>query len=297
MAPLLTRVPVSVVIPAFNESHRLPVSLPLLAEALLRIPLPEVEVIVVDDGSHDDTARIALELLAGVPNSQVIRLGRNRGKGAAVRAGVAAATGDAIVFMDADLASDLADLPALLAALEHAEVALGSRRLGDGADRGPVRRLGSSLFNQLARSLVRLDVADTQCGFKAFRHAEAKRLFSMSRLAGFAFDVEVLALARLMGYRIMEVPVRWTEKPEGTFSIVRHTPAMLVDLLRARRWIRAAARGEPDKASPPPAVPAQADGPLEDAAATPGAPTPTSGGVLAHGELVGEGHGGGGDAG
>jgi glycosyltransferase involved in cell wall biosynthesis len=134
-----------------------------------------------------------------VPNSQVIELAGNRGKGAAVRAGVAAAAGEAIVFMDADLASDVADLPALLAALEHAEVALGSRRLGRGAALSAGWRIGSWAFHQVTRIFGPLDLADTQCGFKAFRHAEAKVIFGLSQVAGFAFDIEVLTIARALG--------------------------------------------------------------------------------------------------
>ncbi|WP_241834454.1 dolichyl-phosphate beta-glucosyltransferase [Pseudofrankia asymbiotica] len=239
----LDRVPVSVVIPAFNEARRLPWSLPVLADVLRRFPGSEL--IVVDDGSTDDTSRIAGELLRDVPNSRVIRLPWNSGKGAAIRVGVAAAVGEAIVFMDADLASDISDLPLLLAALEHAEVALGSRRLGRTADRAAARRLGSWAFNQLTRSLVSLDLADTQCGFKAFRHAEAKVLFGLSQANGFGFDVEVLSLARSLGYRIAEIPVRWSEEPGGTFRVVRHTPAMLAELARARRHARRSLPGRP----------------------------------------------------
>jgi arabinofuranan 3-O-arabinosyltransferase len=260
----LDLVSVTVVIPAFNEARRLPISLPVLSHALRTLPLPSTEVIVVDDGSIDDTARIAAELLRDVPNSRVISLSCNAGKGAAVRAGVEAATGEAIVFMDADLASDIADLPALLAALEHAEVALGSRRLGPDVNRDLVRRLGSSAFNWIARSLVPLDVADTQCGFKAFRRAEAKILFGLSRVSGFAFDVEVLAIARSLGYRIAEVPVRWEEKPDGTFRAARHTPGMLADLVRARRHVvragRQAAAARNGEARPPRELGADAAG-------------------------------------
>jgi hypothetical protein len=144
--------------------------------------------------------------------------------------------------MDADLASDVADLPTLLAALDHAEVALGSRRLGGGAERSAKRRLGSWVFHQMTRMFVPLDLADTQCGFKAFRHTEAKVIFGLSQVAGFAFDIEVLAIARSLGYRIAEVPVRWTEQPHGTFNALRHTPAMLADVVRARRNVHRAVR-------------------------------------------------------
>lgn len=249
----LGRVPLSVVIPAFNEGRRLPSSLPVLSDALRRFHLHDAEVIVVDDGSLDGTARIAADLLRDVPNGKVIRLPGNRGKGAAVRAGVAAAAGEAIVFMDADLASDVADLPALLAALEHAEVALGSRRLGRGAARSAGRRIGSWAFHQVTRIFVPLDLADTQCGFKAFRHAEAKVIFGLSQVAGFAFDIEVLAIARALGYRMTEVPVRWTEQPHGTFNAIRHTPAMLADVVRARRNVhRAVRRADLAFSGPPP---------------------------------------------
>ncbi|WP_018634819.1 dolichyl-phosphate beta-glucosyltransferase [Parafrankia elaeagni] len=224
----------SIIIPAYNEGLRLPESLPRLLASVGRIEMAEV--IVVDDGSTDGTACVAEDLLGGDPHHRVVRLPWNCGKGTAVRAGVSAARGQAIVFMDADGASDLNDLPLLLAALEHAEVALGSRRIGAGVTRTSGRKAGSWAFNQLTRSLVALDVADTQCGFKAFRHAEAKILFSLTRSTGFGFDVEVLSIARSMGYRIAEVPVRWSETPGGTFRMSRHTPAMLVDVVRARRY-------------------------------------------------------------
>ncbi|WP_045878020.1 dolichyl-phosphate beta-glucosyltransferase [Pseudofrankia sp. DC12] len=246
----MRRVPVSVVVPAFNEARRLPFSLPALVAALREFP--GAEVIVVDDGSADDTAGIATRLLRDLPAGQVIRLPWNSGKGTAIRAGVAAATGEAIVFTDADLASDVNDLPLLLAALSDAEVAIGSRRVGAGASRPYIRQLGSWAFNHLTRSFTAIDLADTQCGFKAFRRAEAKLLFSLSRASGFGFDVEVLAMATAMGYRIVEVPVRWSEEPGGTFSVIRHTPSMIVDLARARRYLHQAGRpvtlgaGQPD---------------------------------------------------
>ncbi|WP_101831409.1 glycosyltransferase, partial [Frankia canadensis] len=255
-------VPVSVIIPAYNEAMRLPGSLPPLVSALRRIP--GAEVIVVDDGSTDGTAAVAEEYLTGLRGGHVMRLPWNSGKGAAVRAGVSMARGESIVFLDADGASDLSDLPLLLAALEHAEVALGSRRIGGGAVRSNGRRVGSWAFNQITRSLASLDVADTQCGFKAFRGPEAKLLFSLARSSGFGFDVEVLSIARSIGYRIAEVPIRWAEVPGGTFRVTRHTPAMIVDVVRARRYLGRAAPGlviAPRSATsdgpppPPPTVP------------------------------------------
>ncbi|CAO5228195.1 dolichyl-phosphate beta-glucosyltransferase [Frankia sp. AgKG'84/4] len=234
-------VPVSVVIPAYNEAMRLPGSLPSLVSVMRGIP--GAEVIVVDDGSTDGTCAVAEEHLAELPGGRVLRLPWNSGKGAAVRAGVSVSRGASIVFVDADGASDARDLPLLLAALEHAEIALGSRRIGGGAVRTNGRRVGSWAFNQITRSLASLDVADTQCGFKAFRGPEAKLLFSLARSTGFGFDVEVLSIARSIGYRIAEVPVRWAEIPGGTFRVARHTPAMIVDVVRARRYLSRSAPG------------------------------------------------------
>ncbi|WP_261565479.1 dolichyl-phosphate beta-glucosyltransferase [Frankia gtarii] len=256
--------PVSVIIPAYNEAMRLPGSLPPLVSVMRKIP--DAEVIVVDDGSTDGTAAVAEEHLAGMPGGRVLRLPWNSGKGAAVRAGVSVAHGASIVFMDADGASDVNDLPLLLAALEHAEVALGSRRIGDGAVRSSGRRVGSWAFNQITRSLASLDVADTQCGFKAFRGQEAKLLFSLARSSGFGFDVEVLSIARSIGYRIAEVPIRWAEIPGGTFRVTRHTPAMIVDVVRARRYL---GRAAPGLVVSTPARPPAAGAPAGPAAATP----------------------------
>jgi hypothetical protein len=232
----LDHVLVSIVIPAYNEAHRLPRSMAKLVPYVRA--LGDTEVIIVDDGSTDGTVSLAERYLRELPQGRLLRLPWNSGKGSAVRAGVSMARGDAIVFMDADMASDLGDLPRLLAALGDAEVAVGSRRVGDGATRHSWRKAGSWGFNQIIRSLTSLDHADTQCGFKAFRHAEAKLLFSMSRATGFGFDVEVLALAHMLGYRTAEVPITWDEVDGGRFNMVRHTPAMIIDAARAGRLAR-----------------------------------------------------------
>jgi glycosyltransferase involved in cell wall biosynthesis len=199
----------SIVIPAFNESTRLAATLATLSA---RVGDVDAEIIVVDDGSRDDTAAVARRLLADAPPSRVIELPENRGKGAAVRAGVAAATGLRVLFMDADLATDLAALDTVLPALDDADIAIGSRAVPGAvvlnATRG--REVMGRVFNRMVRVLARLPVHDTQCGFKAFRGPVAKRLFGMSRIDGFAFDAEVLVYARALGMRIVELPVTWT---------------------------------------------------------------------------------------
>lgn len=200
----------SVVIPAFNEAERLPRLLRSLPDF---VEVDHTEVIVVDDGSSDTTVAVAEHELTGFTNGRVLSLVSNQGKGAALRAGVAAARGARVVFMDADMATDLGDLAPLLAALGDHAVAIGCRvsagsRVSSGSRH---RRLMGTSFNWMIRRITPLGLSDTQCGFKAFRGPEAKVLFHLSEEDGFAQDVEILALAAQLGLSIAEVPVRWTE--------------------------------------------------------------------------------------
>jgi hypothetical protein len=205
-----TRPDLSIVLPAYNEASRLPVSLPALTEHLAGRS-GRTEVILVDDGSTDDTVRVASQLLKGTPNAGVLRLGRHGGKGAAVRAGVARATGHHIAFMDADLATDLEFLDPLLAALDEVHIAIGSRSAPGAVVNGvtPSSDATHRAFNQLSRLTTGLDYYDFQCGFKAFRGSSGKLLFHMLREKSYAFDVELLVLAEQIGYSVREVPVHW----------------------------------------------------------------------------------------
>ena len=228
----------SVVVPAYNEARRLKTTLPALVNV---VDGAGAELIVVDDGSDDDTAAVAAAHLADLPGSKVVRLPLNSGKGAAVRAGVAHARGRSIVFMDADLATDLGDLPALVDALDTADVAIGSRVLPASTVEGATTaraRMGRT-FNRLSRAVTGLDLRDTQCGFKAFRAPVAQLLFHLGVVDGFAFDVEILALAKRMGYRVTEVPVHWHAVAESRVDVVRDPARMLRDVvLTQARWRR-----------------------------------------------------------
>ena len=231
---------VTVVVPAFNEATRLAATLPVLAAHALR---HDMEIVVVDDGSTDHTAQLAAAILGPPRAGHVVRLEHNMGKGAAVRAGVAVARGDAVVFMDADLATDLGDLPALLAGLDDHDIVIGSRRVAgavvsDGAGR---RQIGAA-FNVVVRSLTGLSIADTQCGCKAFRADAARRVFALARTDGFAFDVELLLIATRLGLSIDERPVRWHAVPGSKVSRLRDPVRMTADVWRVRR--RWSARGE-----------------------------------------------------
>ena len=226
----------SVVIPAYNESARIGATLRALASVTAD---RDVEVIVVDDGSTDDTAVLAEELLGPSNRSRVLRQERNRGKGAAVRAGVMDARGDAILYMDADLATDLEALPRFLDELRVADVVVGSRSVvGAVVEQGTWdRALMGRAFNALARASTRVPIHDTQCGFKAFRSTAARNLFTLARSDKFAFDVEILVLAQRLGYQVLERPVRWTAVDGSSVRRVTDSTRAAIDVLRiALRW-------------------------------------------------------------
>ncbi len=228
-------VELTVVVPFFNEAHRLGQTL----AQIVALAGADVEVILVDDGSNDGTPD-SLDIAArATPGVEVVRIPHNRGKGAALRAGVARSTGDHLVFMDADLATDLSDLPLLRRALDDAEVAIGTRAT-DAAeihDATWLRTAMGGVFNRAVRISSGLRLRDTQCGFKAFRGDVGRWLFAHSSTDGFAFDVEVLMLANRCGMRIAEVPVRWTEVP-GSKVRFADPFKMSWDLLRIRRRVR-----------------------------------------------------------
>jgi dolichyl-phosphate beta-glucosyltransferase len=197
----------SLVVPAYNESARLVDTLDRCV-AWLNASMPSWELVVVDDGSVDDTRALALRAAAAEPRIRVVSDG-HRGKGGAVRLGMLAARGDWRFFADADLSMDLDQLPRFLAT--GADVAIASRE-APGAERigEPVsRHLIGRVFNALVRLLVVPGLSDTQCGYKLFSANAAQQLFSMARLDGFAFDVELLYLARRAGFQVREVPITW----------------------------------------------------------------------------------------
>jgi len=225
----------SIVIPAYDEAARLPLSLPVLIEHLEQRH-GRTEVIVVDDGSTDDTVAIATDLLAGVPRSGVFQLGAHAGKGAAVRAGVARAVGHRIAYMDADMATDLAHLDPLLELLDDVHLAIGSRSAPGAVTSGvtPSSDAAHRSFNALARRITGLDVTDFQCGFKAMRGPHGKLLFHLLTERGYAFDVELLALADRLGLAMRELPVHWKAVRGSHVRIVVDSGAMALQVTRMR---------------------------------------------------------------
>lgn len=225
----------SIVIPAYNEAARLPRTVAEVS-AWLDAARPDSEIVVVDDGSTDDTRAVLGAMRE--PRLVTIFAAENRGKGAAVTRGVLAARGEQIVFLDADLAYPLEQLDALLARLDAgADVAIGARDLlreENRASYAPIRRAATAIFNGLVTLTVGLKARDTQCGFKAFRRAAARALFSTLTTERFGFDVEVLFLAERWGLRVDRVPVRMRANVESSVRLVGDSLNMAADLLRIR---------------------------------------------------------------
>jgi dolichyl-phosphate beta-glucosyltransferase len=231
---------VSYVLPVFDEEQR-------VAELLRRlVPTADelghtLELVFVDDGSEDDTVALLEAARANEPRIRVERLPENRGKGAAVRHGMLTARGALRVTMDADLSTDLEALPRLIAGLEAGyDVVLGSRNLPGAVlgSRQPFSRelLGRG-FRRLAAKLFAPEVSDFTCGFKGFRAAAAEAVFERTTIDGWAYDVELVVVARLLGYRIGEVPVRWSHASGSKVDVPWAVLEALSDLVRiaARR--------------------------------------------------------------
>jgi dolichyl-phosphate beta-glucosyltransferase len=233
----------SVVIPAYNEALRIA---PTLAQVVSHLEerLPgRWEVVVVDDGSRDATRDVVAGYAAQHSSIRLLALARNRGKGAAVRAGVLAARGAEILFSDADLSTPIEEVHALRAALDRgADVAIGSRlAAGDAVRTQPLLRRAMGRIFRLAVTLLGYRalaaLRDTQCGFKLFRAPVARTLFAALRIDGFAFDVELLEAA-CARYRVAEVAVAWTHVAGSKVSPALDGIRMLRDLARLRLAVR-----------------------------------------------------------
>jgi hypothetical protein len=237
----------SLVVPTFNESGRLAEGLDRLRRAAAEgaVDLDSTELVLVDDGSSDDTRTRADALAATFPVARVVPLVRNHGKGAAVRAGVLAATGDKVAFADADMAIDPTHLPALLEALDRVPVAVGSRSVHGRVDYGTrLRTDAGRAFNLVVRGIGGVQLTDTQCGFKGFRRGPGVLLALLLTTDGYAFDVELLWLASRLGLDVEVVPVTWLDVPGSSVRVVHDSARMLVDVAASRRRRRVVALGE-----------------------------------------------------
>jgi len=197
------------------------------------------EVLVVDDGSTDNTAAVAEQFRALDSRVRLLRNPGNRGKGYSVRHGMLEAAADWLLFTDADLSAPIEELDKLLAAAvdKGVAVAIGSRAVDRsliGVHQSAFRENAGRLFNLLMRLVTGLPFWDTQCGFKLFEREAAHRVFRLQRLTGFGFDVEVLFIARRLGYGIAEVPVRWDHVAGTKVSMIRDSLRMFTDLAHVR---------------------------------------------------------------
>jgi len=227
----------SIVIPAYNESARLGASLDSVFAYVHRQGW-DAEVIVVNDGSRDNTADIVRSHAEKEPMLRLVENPGNRGKGYSVRNGVLHAEGRIILFSDADLSSPIEEAPKLFEALNAgADIAIGSRwlRAETQTQRQPLhRQLFGRIFNLLLRLTLGLQFADTQCGFKAFKRAAAQAIFPLQKIERWGFDPEILFLARKLGFKVQEVPVAWGHSGGTRINPLVDGAKMFQEMLRVR---------------------------------------------------------------
>lgn len=232
MAPAYT-----IVIPAYNESARLGTSLEKVL-AYVHAQRWNAEVLVVNDGSRDNTAEIIRAYAAKDPLLRLIENPGNRGKGYSVRNGMLNAKGDVVLFTDADLSSPIEEASKLLTALdEGADIAIGSRwlRVETQTQRQPLyRQFFGRIFNLLLRLTLGLNFKDTQCGFKAFKQPAACAIFPLQRIERWGFDPEILFLARKLGFKVKEVSVVWGHSGGTRINPLVDGSRMFLEMLRIR---------------------------------------------------------------
>ena len=233
----------SVIIPAYNEADRI---LPYLSSVTSYLDRRGhlYELLVVDDGSQDDTVARVEAFCAGASPVRLMRLPRNTGKGAAVRTGMLEARGELRLLADADGATPIEELERLQSRLQKgADIAVGSRSLASHDRRFCVharwhRTVLGNCFNGIVRRLGIDGISDTQCGFKLLRGSVARDLFSVGRVNGYGFDLEILYIAQRRGYRIEEVPVNWRDQPGSKVHVLRDGARMIRELLAVRHHYR-----------------------------------------------------------
>jgi glycosyltransferase involved in cell wall biosynthesis len=227
----------SIVIPAYNEGKRLGATLEKVL-AYVRRQGWDAEVIVVNDGSRDNTAELVRAFAAKDPVLRLVENPGNRGKGYSVRHGILSARGDVVVFSDADLSSPIEEMPKLLGALAAgADIAIGSRWLRAELQtqrQSPLRQVFGRVFNLLLRIILGLKFKDTQCGFKAFTRRAAQTILPLQRIERWGFDPEILFLARKFGFRVDEVPVLWGHSGDTRIHPFLDGARMFQEIVRVR---------------------------------------------------------------
>ena len=227
----------SIVIPAYNESARIPATLRSVVDCI-RARGWDAEVVVVNDGSLDNTADVVRKFARTAPEVRLLENPTNCGKGYSVRHGILQALGEIVMFTDADLSSPIEEAEGLFAAIaQGADIAIGSRWLATSRQthRQPLyRQLFGRCFNLLTRMVMNLPFADTQCGFKAFTRNAAQTVFQLQTIERWGFDPEILFIALKRGYQISEVPVSWAHDARTRISYLRDGMQMLKELAIVR---------------------------------------------------------------
>jgi glycosyltransferase involved in cell wall biosynthesis len=227
----------SIVIPAYNESARIERTLARVMECVEQQGW-DAEVLVVDDGSRDNTAAIIGQWMERYPRLHLVQNPGNRGKGYSVRNGLLQAAGDVVMFTDADLSAPMEEAERLLAAIaDGADVAIGSRwmdKTRQTIHQPLYRRFFGRCFNGVTRMVMGLPFKDTQCGFKAFKRPAAQVIFRLQRIERWGFDPEILFIARKLGYKIREVPVTWGHDERSRISYLKDGTKMLEEMAYIR---------------------------------------------------------------
>ena len=234
----MTQVPqYSIVIPAYNESARIPATLRSIL-SFVRAKGWTAEIIVVNDGSRDSTAEVVREFARNAPEVRLLENPGNHGKGYSVRHGMIQALGEVVMFTDSDLSAPIEEAELLFAAISNgADIAIGSRWLEKGRQthRQPLyRQFFGRCFNAVTRAVMGLKFADTQCGFKAFTRAAAQTVFQLQTIEGWGFDPEILFIAVKRGYRVAEVPVSWAHDERTRMSYLKDGLKMLREIFTIR---------------------------------------------------------------
>ena len=237
MATSVPKPRLSIVIPAYNEERRLPACLARLA-AYVGHSDREIEVIVAENGSTDNTAAIVAEHAARLPYLRLLRV-PSAGKGGAVRQGMLAASGDHLMFCDADFSMPIEEIDKFVALLDvGAPIVIASREMATSQrhDEPARRHVMGRVFNRLVQLLLVPGIDDTQCGFKAFQRPVGRDLFSMQRIKGWGFDVEILYLARQRGYRVQQLAIDWYYDPDSRVRNIFDSLSMVGETLRIRGY-------------------------------------------------------------
>ena len=229
----------SIVIPAYNEALRIGRTLEKIDEYLKGCGYSS-EIIVVDDGSHDDTEKVVRKMAEKHSAIVLLQNGMNKGKGYSVKRGILSSRGRFVLMSDADLSTPIEEIGKLFKELEEGyDIAIGSRSVS-GSEilkrQAWYRQFMGKTFNKIVRAVAVSGFRDTQCGFKLFTGDAARMVFARQRIEGFAFDVEALYLAKKLGLRIREVPVVWVNSPDSRISLFRDSLQTLQDLFKIQLY-------------------------------------------------------------